>query len=174
LAFEGEAEEYMNDLQVETRLLLFRKVREDAVEKWGWAEGEKNYVLGEICNKMGDKFCSRRFFQLALEEPSSVQLTLPEGSEVTFKSAAHFGLYSSISEDFPRMHELARYLTHDPNGALLKRLETDTHRLHDFFIAYAALEKAKANRGICNSQNDDKVSCDDLVTISRSAWFRGF
>lgn len=172
LSFDGNGEEFINDLQVETRISLFRKVREDAVEKWGWTDGEKDFVLGQICTKMGDKYCSRRFFQQAAEEYSQLAIPVPEGGEVSFKAAAHFGLYDSITEDMPRMRELARYLTYDPNGALLRRQESETHRLHEFHVARSALEKIKSNKGICSSEVDDKVFCEDLALIVKTPWFR--
>lgn len=171
LSFEGPGDEFFNDLQVETRLLLFKKVREESVEKWGWTEGEKDYVLGTICTKMGDKFCSRRYFQLATEAGGSGSFSLPEGGEISFAAAAHFGLFDSITEDLARMHELVRYLSRDPNGVLLKRLESGTHRMHEFYVARNALEQIRNNKGICGSEVDDKVACEDLAQIAKYPWF---
>ncbi len=172
ISYDGNSDEFYNDLQVETRISLFHRVREDAFEKWGWTEGERDFVLGQICTQMGDKFCARRFFQAAAEESSNASISLPEGGEISFKAAAHFGLYDSISEDLSRMHELSRYLINDPNGSLLRRQETDTHRMHEFFVARTSLEKIKNNKGICNSENDDRVTCEDLSNIVKTPWFR--
>ncbi len=173
LTFENNPEEFFNDLQVETRILLFRKVREEATDKWGWTESEKAYVLGNICTKMGDKFCSRRFFQLASEAGNTQgMIPLPEGGEVSFSAAVHFGLFDSITEDLPRMHEMVKYLSRDPNGTLLRRLETGAHRMHEFFVARSALEQIKNNKGICNSETDDRVGCEDLSQIVKSPWFK--
>ena len=112
-------------------MFLFRKVRDEAVEKWKWSEGEKSFVLGSICAKMGDRFCARRFFQQAAEGGLQRTVNLPEGGEVTWSSLASYNLYDSSSEDMLRMRELVKYLRRDPNGILLRRLETGVYRLHD-------------------------------------------
>lgn len=172
LSFANEGGSFLNDFQVETRMFLFRKVREEAVEKWGWSEGEKSFFLGVVCEKMGDKYCSRNYFQKAanLHLPGAVEL--PEGGEVVWATLAQFNFYDSIPEDLQRMRELARYLQRDPNGALLRRLETGTHRLHEFFVARTTLQAVQENKGICDGETDERVLCEDLATISKSPWFK--
>lgn len=172
VSFENPGEEFQNDFQVETRIFLFRNVREQAVEKWGWSEAEKAFFLGTLCSAMGDKYCSRRFFQQAAEGGLTGMVALPEGTEVTWSSMAQFGLFDSVSEDLLRMHELMRYLHRDPNGTLLRRLETGTHRAHEFFVARSALEAVQNNKGVCRSETEDRILCEDLAQLVKTPWFK--
>jgi hypothetical protein len=170
LTFEESPETFLNDLQVETRFLLFRKVRDESL-KWNWSEGERAFVLGSLCSKLGDQ-CSRRFFRQASETNLQGSIELPEGGEVSFSSLAAFKLYDSIPEDSPRLHELVRYLHRDPNGKLLRRMETGGHHLHDLYIVRDTLEAVKNNRGICNGEVSEHVLCEDLAQIVKTPWFK--
>lgn len=172
LTFSNETEEFYNDLQTDVGMKLFRKIREEAVDKAGWSEGDRAYVLGQICTKMGDKFCARRYFQLATEMGSGTNIKLTSGKEVSFKAVAHFALFDSVVEDRSRMHELARYLKYDPTGVLINRTQTESHLVHEYFAARKTLEHVKENKGICNDETDDKVSCEDLGEIIKTPWFK--
>src|SRR5205085_8552875 len=83
LNFENPGEGFINDFQVQTRIFLFGKVREDA-EKWGWTDGEKAFFLGAMCAKMGDKYCARRYFQTAAEGHLSGMVEMPEGGDFSW------------------------------------------------------------------------------------------
>jgi hypothetical protein len=171
LSFENENEGFFNDFEVQTRIFIFRKVRDEALEKWHWRPAERDFMLGTICTQMGDKYCSRNFFQKAAEEGLQGQIELPEGNTVSWSALAQFEFYDAVTEDLQRMHELARYLKRDPNGVLLRRIETGAHRLHEFFVARQALEAVKNNKGICSSETDEHVLCEDLVEIKKTPWF---
>ena len=172
LTFENKREGFYNDLQVETRMFLFRKTRDDA-DKWGWTKGERAFFLGLLCSKMNDKNCARRYFQEAVESSSLVgSVELPEGGEVSLSTLAQFDLFDSISEDIYRMRELVRYLRRDPNGTLLIRLESGSYRVNEIFVARSALEQVKANKNICNAETDDRVLCEDLHQITKTSWFK--
>ena len=171
LDFENQGEGFLNDFQVQTRMMIFRKVRDEA-EHWGWTEGEKSYLLGVICARMGDKYCSRNFFQKAAESPLPGTVSLPEGGDVTWASLAQYQFFDSISEDIQRMHELVKYLHRDSNGALLRRIEAGVHRLHEFFVARQALEAVLDNKRVCSSETDEHVLCEDLAQIVKTPWFR--
>lgn len=172
LNYENQNEGFFNDFEIQTRIFIFRKIRDEAVEKWHWREGERDFMLGTICNRMGDKYCSRNYFQKASEENLQGQITLPEGTTVSWGALAQFQFYDAITEDLQRMHELVRYLKRDPNGILLRRIETGTHRLHEFFVAREALEAVKDHKGICSSETDEHIFCEDLLAISKTPWFR--
>jgi hypothetical protein len=169
--YENQNEGFFNDFEVQTRIFLFRKVRDEAVEKWHWREGERDFMLGTICMKMGDKYCSRNYFQRAAEEGLQGLIDLPEGNMISWSALAQFEFYDSISEDLQRMHELAHYLKRDPNGTLLRRIETGVYRLHEFFVARQALEAVKNNKGICSSETDEHIFCEDLAEIRKTPWF---
>jgi hypothetical protein len=171
LNFENLNEGFLNDFEVQTRILLFRKVRDEAVEKWHWRESERDFMLGTICSKMGDKYCSRNYFQKAADEGLQGTIDLPEGHSVSWSSLAQFEFYDSVTEDIQRMHELVRYLRKDPNGLLLRRIESGEYRLHEFFVARQALEAVKKNKGICSSETDEHVLCEDLAEIKKTPWF---
>jgi hypothetical protein len=171
LSFDEAGDSFYNDFQVETRIFLFRKVRDEA-SKWSWPDAERSFVLGSICAKMGDKFCARRFFQKASDATLNGSIELPEGDDVSWSSLAAFQLYDSISEELPRMHALVHYLHRDPNGALLRRLETGSHRLHELYLARQALEAVKNNRGICNGEVSEHIMCEDLATLVKAPWFK--
>jgi hypothetical protein len=172
LEFENQNEGFYNDFEIQTRIFLFRKVRDEAVEKWGWSDGERDFMLGTICSRMGDKYCSRNFFQKASEGKLAGTITLPEGAEITWRALAQYEFYDSVSEELQRMHELAKYLRLDPEGILLRRTETGTHRLHDFFIARETLEEVKGHKGVCSSETDEHIFCEDLAEIIKSPWFK--
>jgi hypothetical protein len=171
LEFENENEGFFNDFEVQTRIFIFRKVRDESTEKWHWRSSERDFMLGTICTQMGDKYCSRNYFQKAAEEGLQGQIELPEGGSVSWSALAQFEFYDSVTEDLQRMHELARYLRRDPNGVLLRRIETGVHRLHEFFVARQALEAVKNNKGICSSETDEHVLCEDLAEIKKTPWF---
>ncbi|MBK9293755.1 MAG: hypothetical protein IPM57_04810 [Oligoflexia bacterium] len=173
LSFSNEAEEFYNDLQGETAMVLFRTIKDAEEAKTNLTEAERAYILGHLCTKMGDKFCARRYFQIATEEGRGSNITLPSGQEVTFKAAAHFALFDSVVESRSRMHELAKYLRYDPKGVLISKIETPTHLTHEYYVARAALEIVKDNKGVCNDDTDDKVSCEDLGVIVKTPWFKG-
>lgn len=172
LNFENQNEGFFNDFEIQTRIFIFRKIRDESVTKWGWQEGERDFMLGSICNRMGDKYCSRTYFQKASEENLQGDIVLPEGESVSFGALAQFQFYDSITEDLQRMHELVRYLKRDPNGVLLRRIESGTHRLHEFFVAREALAAVKEHKGICSSETDEHIFCEDLLAISKTPWFR--
>jgi hypothetical protein len=172
VGFENAGEPFVNDLQVETRMAVFRRVRDEAVEKWGWSEGEKAFLLGTVCTKMGDRNCARKFFTQATEAGLDGMVELPEGTQVSFKSLIAFNTFDSISEDLQRMHELVRYLKYDPSGALLRRLETGSHRSHEFHLARNALESLQKNKGVCNDTVDERIYCEDLAQIVKTPWFK--
>ncbi len=172
LEYQNNGEGFLNEFQVDTRMYLFTRARQDAVEKWGWSEGEQAFLLGTICTRMGDKYCARRYFQAAAQGNLNGLVELPESGEISLATIAQFGFYDSITEDLQRMHELAKYLTKDPNGNLIRRLETGIHRVHEFFVARTALQAIKENKGICNGDTDDHVMCEDLAQIIKSKWFQ--
>ncbi|MDZ4677224.1 MAG: hypothetical protein SGI74_06900 [Oligoflexia bacterium] len=172
LNYENPGEGFMNDFQVGTRIFLFRKIKEEAVEKWGWSQGEKAFMLGTLCLKMGDKYCSRTYFQQAANSNLLGFIELPEGGEVTWSSLAQFYYFDSISEDLFRMRQLVNYLRRDPQGPLLLRLESDNYRRHEFHVARSTLEAVRNNKGMCNAAVDEKVYCEDLSAIVQTPWFK--